>query len=84
MTIDLRDENEMKIEETGEKKKKKKKEKKEKKEEEKIPLGRVFGLNKPEIHYIVIGCVFSLISGAVQPAFSILLAKAVGVSFILN
>lgn len=60
-------------------KKKKKKNKKDKKEEEKVPFRRVFGLNKPEWHYIVIGCVFSLISGAVQPIFSIILSKAVGV-----
>lgn len=80
MTIDLRDEKDAKNvdeDETDGKKKKKKKNKKEK--EEKVPFGRVFGLNKPEWHYIAIGCVFALISGAVQPAFSIILAKAVGV-----
>lgn len=80
LNIDLNDEKEEKkleFEEPDEDKKKKKKKKKEK--EEKIPMARVFGLNKPEWHFILIGCIFAIISGAVQPAFSIILAKAVGV-----
>lgn len=80
MALELNESDPKDVDEKESKKKKKKK----KKEEEKVPLGRVFALNKPEWHYIAIGCVFSLLSGAVQPAFSIILAKAVGVSFSLN
>lgn len=55
------------------------KKKKEKKEKEDIPFGRVFMLNKPEWYFILLGCLFSIISGAVQPAFSVILAQATGV-----
>lgn len=41
-------------------------------------------MNKPEWYIIVIGCIASIISGAVQPAFSIILSKAVAVSPIFN
>lgn len=75
MTINLSDEREPNSQNA-----KKSKNKKEKKNDvENVPFGRVFSLNKPEWHLIAIGCIFSLISGAVQPAFSIILAKAVGV-----
>nr|QUF59436.1 ATP-binding cassette transporter Abcb1-3 [Brachionus angularis] len=39
---------------------------------------KVMSLNKPEWYIIVIGCIASLISGGVQPTFSIILSKAVG------
>ena len=42
-------------------------------------MGRLFGMNKPEWYFIVIGSFGSIISGAVQPAFSIVLSKAVAV-----
>ena len=38
---------------------------------------KVLALNKPEWYFIVIGCIASLISGAVQPAFSIVFSKAI-------
>lgn len=75
MTIDISDERAP--DSQNDKKSRNKKEKKN--DIESVPFGRVFSLNKPEWHLIAIGCIFSLISGAVQPAFSIILAKAVGV-----
>jgi hypothetical protein len=84
LEIELKD-NEA-VDEKGKKKKKKwgKKDKddKEKEKEKSVPMSRVFALNKPEWHYILIGCFFAIVSGAVQPAFSIILSKAVGVSVI--
>ena len=41
-------------------------------------------LNKPEWHFIIIGCIASVISGAVQPAFSIIFSKATAVRFLEN
>lgn len=85
LEIELKD-NDTAVDEKGKKKKKKwgkkDKEEKEKEKEKSVPMGRVFGLNKPEWHYIFIGCFFAIVSGAVQPAFSIILSKAVGVSVI--
>ena len=44
-------------------------------------LMKVLALNKPEWYYIIIGCIASVFSGAVQPAFSIIFSKATAVSF---
>ena len=41
---------------------------------------RVFRLNAPEWLYMVVGCFFSLINGATQPAFAIIFAEVIGVS----
>ena len=41
---------------------------------------RVFRLNAPEWLYMVVGCFFSLINGATQPAFAMVLAEVIGVS----
>jgi ATP-binding cassette subfamily B (MDR/TAP) protein 1 len=66
-------------------KKKNKKDKKSKKDEEKNDkkpepnMLRVFALNAPEWLFIIFGCIASVVSGAVQPAFSIILSKAVAV-----
>ena len=40
---------------------------------------KVLAMNKPEWYFIIIGCFASLISGAVQPAFSIVFSKAIAV-----
>jgi hypothetical protein len=37
-------------------------------------------MNRPEWGYILIGCIASVIAGGIQPAFGVVLAKAVGVS----
>lgn len=42
-------------------------------------LGRVMSLNKPEWYFILLGCVASTASGAVNPAFSILFSKVTSV-----
>nr|QUF59435.1 ATP-binding cassette transporter Abcb1-2 [Brachionus angularis] len=42
-------------------------------------LKRIFLLNKPEWLYIFIGCIASLVSGGVQPAFSIVFSKVIAV-----
>nr|AEQ19307.1 p-glycoprotein [Brachionus orientalis]AEQ19309.1 p-glycoprotein [Brachionus orientalis] len=53
-------------------------EKEEKKEKKKdVSMFQVLKLNGPEWYFIVIGCLASLISGAVQPAFSIVFSKAI-------
>nr|UOU03320.1 ATP-binding cassette subfamily B1-2 [Brachionus rubens] len=52
------------------------------KKSEKLPepsLVRAFYLNKPEWGYIAIGCLASFVSGAVQPAFSIVFSKVISV-----
>lgn len=36
-------------------------------------------MNKPEWHYIFIGCISCIISGAVQPAFSIVFSRVIAV-----
>ena len=41
---------------------------------------KVFMLNKPEWIYIFFGCLASLVQGAIQPAFGIILSKAINVS----
>ena len=40
---------------------------------------RVYSLNRPEWHFIVIGCLGSLAAGALQPAWSIVFSKVIGV-----
>lgn len=42
---------------------------------------KVLALNKPEWFFIVVGCLASIISGAVQPAFSVIFSKVLSVSF---
>ena len=81
MEIKLKDDDEEKeIDENGKKIKIKKKKVKGEKEKS-VPLSRVFLMNKPEWLYIFIGCVFSVVTGAVQPVSSLLLSKLVAVSF---
>ena len=75
--IDIKDEEEKDEKENGKKKNKKEKEKT-------VPFSRVIALNQPEYKYIFLGCVFAVISGAVNPALSIVLSKAIGVSYSLN
>jgi hypothetical protein len=43
------------------------------------PLRMVFELNRPEFHFIAIGCLASLVSGAIQPAFAVVFSKATAV-----
>ena len=82
MEIKLKDDDEEKeIDEKG-KKIKKKKVKVEK--EKSVPLSRVFLMNKPEWLYIFIGCVFAVVTGAVQPVSSLLLSKLVAVRIIVS
>ncbi len=58
-----------------------KKDEDEAKEEKKgPPLKKVLALNKPELSYIIVGCLASVVSGAVQPAYAVMLSKATGVS----
>lgn len=40
---------------------------------------RAFQLNRPEWGFIAIGCISSFVSGAVQPAFSIVFSKVIAV-----
>lgn len=40
---------------------------------------KVLKLNAPEWYFILIGCLASIISGAVQPAFSIVFSKAIAI-----
>lgn len=40
---------------------------------------KVLKMNGPEWYFILIGCLASLISGAIQPAFSIVFSKAIAV-----
>ncbi|CAF0950412.1 unnamed protein product [Brachionus calyciflorus] len=54
-------------------------EKKKKEKKKDVSMLRVFALNKPEWFFILVGCLASLISGAVQPAFSIVFSKAIAV-----
>ena len=43
-------------------------------------LKRILAMNKPEMMYIVIGCVSVVISGGMQPTFAIILSGATSVS----
>ncbi|XP_015213716.2 ATP-dependent translocase ABCB1 isoform X1 [Lepisosteus oculatus] len=56
---------------------------KKKKEEEEslpdIPFGKILEMNKPEWPFLVIGCVASLIGGAVYPCVAIVFSKIIGV-----
>lgn len=40
---------------------------------------KVLKLNQPEWYFILIGCLASVISGAIQPAFSIVFSKAIAI-----
>ncbi|XP_051576413.1 ATP-dependent translocase ABCB1 isoform X8 [Myxocyprinus asiaticus] len=63
-------------------KRKSKKSKKDKKEEEKaleIPFTKILALNKPELPYLLVGTLASLVGGAVYPCVAILFAKIIGV-----
>ncbi len=51
----------------------------EKKNLKQVPLSRVFGLNKPEWMYILMGCFAAIANGATQPGLAIILSKATGV-----
>ena len=75
--IDIKDEKEKDVNEKGKKKNKKAKEKA-------VPFSKVIALNQPEYRYIILGCVFAVISGAVNPALSIVYSKSIGVSFFIN
>lgn len=46
-------------------------------------MKRVYALNKQETPYIIFGCLAAIVSGAVQPVSSIILAKAISVKDIL-
>jgi hypothetical protein len=51
-------------------------------QEEKLPdpgMGRVMALNKPELPFIIGGCICALIVGSTQPVFAILFAEMMGV-----
>nr|QUF59434.1 ATP-binding cassette transporter Abcb1-1 [Brachionus angularis] len=63
--------------ETKENEKEDDKKKKEKKKD--VSFFKVLALNKPEWYFIIIGCVASIITGAIQPAFSIVFSKAIGI-----
>ncbi|CAL8095664.1 unnamed protein product [Calicophoron daubneyi] len=41
----------------------------------KSPIGRVLQMNRPEIPYIIFGCICCLIAGGTQPAFAILFSE---------
>ena len=54
------------------------KDKKKTKEKKKEPgMLQIMALNKPEWHFIVLGCIGACFSGAVQPAFAIIFTKAI-------
>lgn len=44
-------------------------------------MSRVMRLNAPETGYIIVGCVASIVVGAVQPVFAVLFSEILGVSF---
>ncbi|KAF5398721.1 Multidrug resistance protein 2 [Paragonimus heterotremus] len=41
----------------------------------KSPIGRLLKINRPELKYIVLGCICAIIAGAVQPSFAILYSE---------
>lgn len=47
-------------------------------------MARVFKMNQPEWMFIVLGCLAAILSGGVQPAFGVILSKAIGVIFKIN
>ena len=47
-----------------------------------VPLSRVFKLNSPEWPFIFLGCIGSIISGAIQPGFAVIFAEILGVSIL--
>lgn len=42
-------------------------------------LKRMFMMNKPEWGFIVMGCLASIVSGGVQPAFAVVFSKVIAV-----
>ena len=48
-----------------------------------VPLLKVMALNKPEWYFILFGCIGALVTGAIQPVFSIVFSKLVSVSKII-
>ncbi|XP_051999325.1 ATP-dependent translocase ABCB1 isoform X6 [Xyrauchen texanus] len=62
-------------------KRKSKKSKEDKKEEKalEIPFTKILALNKPELPYLMVGTLASLVGGAVYPCVAILFAKIIGV-----
>ena len=42
-------------------------------------LMRIFRMNKPEWGFIALGCLASLVSGGVQPAFAVIFSKVIAV-----
>nr|UOU03319.1 ATP-binding cassette subfamily B1-1 [Brachionus rubens] len=55
------------------------KDKKKKDKKKDVSMLKVFALNKPEWYFILFGCLASIVSGAIQPAFSIVFSKAIAV-----
>nr|XP_018672478.2 multidrug resistance protein 1A-like isoform X1 [Ciona intestinalis] len=58
------------------------KEEEEEEEEEEIPnvpFSRVIALNRPELFYIVLGCIAAAVNGGIQPCFAILFSEIIGV-----
>ena len=45
---------------------------------------RVMGLNAPEWHFVLGGCVAAVFTGALQPCFAILFSEIMGVRFIYS
>uniref|UniRef100_H2ZR96 Bile salt export pump n=1 Tax=Ciona savignyi TaxID=51511 RepID=H2ZR96_CIOSA len=44
-----------------------------------VPFGRVISLNKPELFYIIVGCIAAAVNGGIQPCFAILFSEILGV-----
>ena len=42
-------------------------------------MARILQLSKPELSYIIFGCLASLVSGGVNPAFAIVFSKVINV-----
>jgi len=60
---------------------KKRKKLKKKKKLIDVPFSRLIGLNRPEVPYIIIGCVCAAINGATQPVFSIIFSEMVNLFY---
>lgn len=45
---------------------------------------RVIRLNSSECHFILLGCLGSLINGCVMPAFAFVFSEVIGVSILLS
>ena len=48
------------------------------------PFKRLLRMNSPEWHYIAIGSVGALFTGALQPCFALIMAEIMGVSFSIH